>query len=46
MQSALRCTHYVTGAGEMQYLDRTQAPEIEFLQRHTIEESGLAYIPF
>ena len=45
MQSAVQCTHYVTGAGEMQYLDRSQAPEIAFVPRHTIEESDLAYIP-
>lgn len=45
MQSAVRCTHYVTGAGEMQYLDRSQTPEIDFVPRHTIEESDLAYIP-
>ena len=45
MQSGVRCTHYVTGAGEMQYLDQTQAPEIAFVPRHTIEESDLAYVP-
>lgn len=45
MQSALHCTHYVTGASETDYLDCSQTPEILFVPRHTIEEPHLAYIP-
>jgi hypothetical protein len=37
MQSVVRCTHYVAGASEMQYLDRGQAPEITFVERETID---------
>lgn len=45
MQSVLHCTHYVAGAGEMNYLDTTQAPEIEFLRRDEISDSSQAYLP-
>ncbi len=43
MQSVVQCTHYVTGEGEMQYLDQDEAPEIEFVKRDFIERSGDAY---
>ena len=43
MQSVVRCTHYVTGAGEMQYLQPEEAPEIEFVPRLTVERSDEAY---
>lgn len=45
MQSVVHCTHYVTGAGEMQYLHREETPEIEFVQRDAIPESDRAYAP-
>ena len=44
MQSVIRCTHYVTGAGEMQYLNTAEAPEIEFIRREDITESDHAYV--
>ena len=44
MQSVIRCTHYVAGAGEMQYLNRADAPEIDYVERDTISESDKAYI--
>ncbi|HEU5396575.1 MAG TPA: hypothetical protein VFV81_05355, partial [Verrucomicrobiae bacterium] len=39
MQSVVRCTHYVAGAGEGAYLRRDEAPEITFINRETIEHS-------
>lgn len=44
MQSVIRCTHYVTGAGELQYLNPADAPEIEFVRRDEISESDRAYV--
>ena len=43
MQSALRCTHYIAGAGEQAYLRREDAPDITFVQRDTIDQSDEAY---
>ena len=44
MQSVIRCTHYVAGAGEREYLNEADAPGVAFLQRDGIPDSGLAYI--
>jgi len=43
MQSVVRCTHYITGAGERGYLNTADAPEITFVDRETIERSDEAY---
>ena len=43
MQSVVRCTHYVTGAGEQAYLRAEEAPEITFVNRDFIERSDEAY---
>jgi hypothetical protein len=43
MQSVVRCTHYVAGAGERIYLREEEAPEITFVQRETIDRSDEAY---
>jgi len=43
MQSVIRCTHYVAGEGEIQYLNQSDAPEIQFVKRDFIENSGDAY---
>jgi len=43
MQSVVKCTHYIAGEGEIQYLNKDDAPEIEFVQREFIERSGDAY---
>ena len=43
MQSVIKCTHYVTGAGEAAYLNREEAPEIEFITRDTTDRSDEAY---
>jgi hypothetical protein len=43
MQSAIRCTHYVAGAGEQAYLRQNEAPDITFVQRDPIDRSDEAY---
>jgi hypothetical protein len=37
MQSVVRCTHYIAGAGEQAYLQRAETPEITFVKRDDIE---------
>lgn len=44
MQSVVKCTHYVAGEGEIQYLNQDDAPEIEFIKRDGIERAGEAYV--
>jgi hypothetical protein len=44
MQSVIRCTHYVAGAGERQYLNEADAPGVIFVQRDDISDSDFAYI--
>ncbi|MGI8436779.1 MAG: hypothetical protein ACR2NX_07735 [Chthoniobacterales bacterium] len=44
MQSVVRCTHYVAGAGELKYLNQADAPEVEFVPRDAITESERAYL--
>jgi hypothetical protein len=43
MQSVVHCTHYVSGEGEQAYLNKEEAPEINFLTRDTTELSDEAY---
>jgi hypothetical protein len=43
MQSVIRCTHYVTGAGEQEYLRQGEAPQITFIRRDEIDRSDEAY---
>ena len=43
MQSVLRCTHYVAGAGEQAYLRTEETPEIVFVDRDPIERSDEAF---
>ncbi len=45
MQSVIRCTHYIAGAGEMKYLHQHEAPDVTFVPRDFIEESDRAYVP-
>ena len=45
MQSVVHCTHYVCGAGEQAYLNKADAPEIEFVNRDPIDRSDEAYVP-
>ncbi|MDQ8203031.1 hypothetical protein [Pelagicoccus sp. SDUM812003] len=44
MQSALRCTHYVAGASEINYLNTEETPEITFVERDFIERADEAYV--
>ncbi|PZR76193.1 MAG: hypothetical protein DLM73_03280 [Chthoniobacterales bacterium] len=44
MQSVIRCTHYVAGAGERAYLDEADAPGVTFVQRDEISDPNHAYI--
>ncbi|MDQ6626376.1 MAG: hypothetical protein M3Y69_09625 [Verrucomicrobiota bacterium] len=44
MQSVIHCTHYVCGAGERQYLNEADAPEITFVPRDEIADAAHAYI--
>lgn len=44
MQSVLRCTHYVAGAGEIGYLNTEEAPEITFVERDFIDRLDEAYV--
>jgi hypothetical protein len=43
MQAAVRCTHYVAGAGEQAYLHVEEAPEVTFLKRDPIDRSDEAF---
>ena len=44
MQSVVRCTHYVAGAGEIQYLHPEEAPEVTFVPRDPIDRSDEAFV--
>ena len=44
MQSVIRCTHYIAGASEMDYLDRASFPGIEFVPRDPIDRASEAYV--
>ena len=43
MQSVIRCTHYVAGAGEQAYLRQEEAPGIVYVQREHIDRSDEAF---
>ena len=43
MQSVIRCTHYVAGASEQHYINKAGAPEVKFVRRDDISDSGKAY---
>ena len=44
MQSVIRCTHYVAGASEQDYLRKDDAPEITYVVRDGIERPEEAYV--
>jgi len=44
MQSVVGCTHYVTGASEINYMNTEETPEVEFIPRDPIERQGEAYV--
>jgi hypothetical protein len=43
MQSVIRCTHYVAGASEQDYINKADAPDVTFIDREAISDSGKAY---
>ena len=43
MQSVVKCTHYIAGAGEKDYLRPQETPEITFVSRDAIDRSDEAY---
>jgi len=43
MQSVVRCTHYIAGAGEKAYLRPEETPEINFANRDAIDRPDEAY---
>ncbi|MEY2878302.1 MAG: hypothetical protein RLZZ15_682 [Verrucomicrobiota bacterium] len=43
MQSVVRCTHYIAGAGEQAYLNKADAPDITFVNRDPIDRSDEAF---
>ena len=44
MQSVIRCTHYVAGASEQYYINKGDTPDVKFVIRDEISESGKAYV--
>jgi hypothetical protein len=45
MQSVIKCTHYIAGASEIDYLDTSETPMITFIRRDDISDSSGAYVP-
>jgi hypothetical protein len=43
MQSVIHCTHYVAGASEQHYVNKADAPDVTFVRREEISDSGKAY---
>ena len=43
MQSVVKCTHYIAGAGEKDYLRTDETPEITFVNRDATDRSDEAY---
>src|SRR5215475_14385560 len=43
MQSVIRCTHYVAGASEQDYVNKADAPDVKFVRREEISDYGKAY---
>jgi hypothetical protein len=43
MQSVIGCTHYVAGASEQQYMNKADAPNVQFVKRDEISDYNKAY---
>ncbi len=43
MQSIVQCTHYISGAGEQDYMNTADTPEITFVRRDIIDRSDEAW---
>ncbi|MDR3642683.1 MAG: hypothetical protein P4L74_03605 [Candidatus Doudnabacteria bacterium] len=44
MQSVINCNYYIYGEGERDYLDVSPFPNIKFIDREPIDESGYAWL--
>ncbi len=44
MQSVIGCTHYVSGASEQNYINKADGPDVTFVNREEISDSGDAYV--
>jgi hypothetical protein len=42
MQSVVRCSHYITGKSEQDYLDQKSFPEVTFVLRDEIEDQNMS----
>jgi hypothetical protein len=43
MQSVIGCTHYVAGASEQHYINKADAPNVQFVKRDEISDFNKAY---
>ena len=43
MQAVIGCTHYISGASEQDYINKTDGPGVKFVEREIISDSGKAY---
>jgi len=43
MQSVIRCTHYIAGASEQDYIDKGDAPEVKSIKRDEMSDFDSAY---
>lgn len=44
MQSVIKCTHYVYGEGEKEYMEFDKFPEVKFIKRDGIEQPNYAWL--
>ncbi len=44
MQSVIGCSHYVAGASEQNYINKADAPNVQFIRRDEISDFNKAYI--
>lgn len=44
MQAVIKCTHYIAGNSEHEYLDKSSFPEVAFVKRDDIDQAELAWI--
>lgn len=45
MNSIIHCTHYMFGEGEKEYLNFDEFPKVKFIQRDSIIDPNLAWLP-
>ena len=44
MQSVIGCTHYISGASEQDYINKADAPGVNFIERNEIADASDAYV--